>query len=121
MKKTGTFEGLAYHEWVVEGRRFRLLRDLVYTDSSGRRWFVPKGQVINRKKIPRCIRRWVADPFCAKMRRATAVMSYHATIRRFTSADVYRMFGEAMRTDGVPWRQRVLTIWGLRVFGGRWG
>lgn len=120
MKKGGYFEGLAYHEWTIEKREFRLLRDLVFIDTSGARWCVPKGAVIGRTKFPRCFRRWLADPFCAKMRRATAVHFYFSECRIASSAAVNRMFRQAMKADGVPWRQRVAVYWWLRSFGAQW-
>jgi hypothetical protein len=120
MNPVGRFEGLVYHEWINGGDEFRLLKDLSFIDHAGEIWKAPKGWTVNRNAIPTFVRFWVADPFCAKCRRATAVFSYHCKVRKKPSAQVYRMYDEAMRADGVPWRQRYFTICGLKLFGPKW-
>lgn len=121
MTPSGYFEGLVYHDWITEGRRFRLLKDLTFTDSSGKAWKVPRGFIVTRDNVPPFIQRWIADPFCARMRRATAVHAFFCHARSVPSAQVHRMFAEAMKADGVPWRQRFFVYWGLILFGDTWG
>lgn len=122
MRRSGSFSGLVYHEWLDDKNKIKTLATLTYFDRKGRAWTVPKGTVVDRRsEIPRCLRRWVADPFCAKMRRSTVVHSHFSKTRVFPSAAVHRMYFEAMKTDGVPRRQRIAVYWWLILFGPKWG
>lgn len=120
MIKPGHFEGIAYHDWIERGRRFRLVESMTFVDQRGFRWHVPRWFEVDRSHVPGFLQRWVADPFCRKMRRATAVHCFYSWHRSFHSSRVHRMYAEAMVTDGVPMRQWVPVYWGLVLFGEQW-
>lgn len=96
-----------------------MLKDLTYIDRSGKEWTAPRGFIVHKNFFPGILQRWVADPFCFKMRRATAVHCFFRMSHPEIGDDVDRMFIEAMQTDGVPYRQRLAIRFGLSIFGRR--
>lgn len=121
MIRAGAFDGVDYFDWSAGHESFRVLLPLAFIDHRGMRWEVPAGFMVDRSRIPAFLHRWVGDPFCRRMRRATALHCFYSWQRGVGSGRVHRMFAEAALTDGVPRRQWVLTYWGLILFGDHWG
>lgn len=114
------FEGAVTTEWLNgNGRDMRLLSELRFTDSGGRTWIAPAGEVVNGASVPRLFWR-LMPPFVGKYRFASVVHDSACVHRPFNSKLAHRMFYEAMVASGVHSWQAWLMWLAVRVFGPRW-
>jgi hypothetical protein len=98
----GHFEGSVVADWINGGidRDMKLMQPFTFTDSSGKRWTVPVGVVVNGASIPQAL--WsLHDPYIGPYRRASVIHDYYCT-PPYTEPDqrVHRMFYEAALAGG---------------------
>lgn len=103
-----------------DGVNFSLLADFRYLDPKDTTWLVPNGQKVNGASIPRPLWSIVGSPWTGKYRRAAVVHDYFFWRRKFASADIHRVFYDAMITDGVSVIQAKLMYWAVVRFNPRW-
>ena len=63
MSKT-KFIGEVEARWLSDGRKMRLLKDIIFIDSKNREWKAPAGSVIDGASIPRELRAMTGSPYC---------------------------------------------------------
>lgn len=115
------FEGHVTTEWLNDnGRDMRLLSELRFTDSAGRTWVAPAGEVVNGASVPQFLWR-LCPPFTGKYRLASVVHDAACSRKPYCSKLAHRMFREACIASGVPSWQAWLMWAAVRVFGPRWG
>lgn len=118
------FEGEVRTEWLHhEGadRKMKLLEEFAFVDDNGVRWVAPVGSVVDGASIPEIL--WNAatgTPFVGDYRRATVLHDVACQERTRTSADVHRMFFDAMITDGVAYLRATKMYTAVRLFGPHW-
>jgi hypothetical protein len=108
-----------------DGRRMRLDRELAYTDPSGRVWTVPAGYIYDGATIPRSLWSVVGGPFEGRYRTAALFHDIecekgHWGICLVPSAEVHRMFYNAMRCSGVSEEQADLMWTAVDRYGPKW-
>ena|SRR3990167_9548782 len=121
MTRYGRFIGTVQTEWLHErgkDRQMRLLRDFFFVDRRGIMWSAPAGSIVDGASIPRVFWR-LCDPFIGDYRQASVVHDVACQRREHASADVHRMFYEAMRAGGVRPVQAFLMWAAVRLFGPR--
>lgn len=89
------FAGALRTEFLADGRRMRVLEDVVYTDAAGRAWIVAAGFVTDGASIPDVLWGIVGSPFTGKYR--VAAVFHDAAYQRLgvAKADADRMLREA--------------------------
>jgi hypothetical protein len=118
------YEGEVRVEWlrhVGEDRSMKLLEEFAFVDDRGVRWVAPAGSVIDGASIPEML--WSAangTPYVGDYRRATVLHDVACVERNRPSADVHRMFYDAMITDGVSKARALKMYTAVRLFGPHW-
>lgn len=118
------FEGEVRVEWLRHGgedRMMKLLEEFVFVDDRGVRWVAPAGSIIDGASIPEML--WSATngtPYVGDYRRATVLHDVACVERTRPSADVHRMFYDAMVTDGVGIARAIKMYTAVRLFGPHW-
>lgn len=106
--------------WLSDGRKMKLLKDVVFIDTNDHHWLAPAGSVIDGASIPREMWALTGSPFVGKYRRASVIHDVACVERTQTHEAVHRMFYEAMLRDGVAkGKARVMYI-AVRDLGPRW-
>ena len=120
----GQFEGEVKTEWLRHAgadRTMRLLEEFAFVDDREVRWVAPASSIIDGASIPEML--WSSmhgTPFVGDYRRATVLHDVACQERTRPSADVHRMFYDAMIADGVS-RGRALKMYtAVRLFGPHW-
>jgi len=118
------FEGEVRVEWlhhVGEDRAMKLLDEFAFVDDRGVRWVAPVGSIIDGASIPEML--WSSangTPYVGDYRRATVLHDVACVERTRPSADVHRMFYDAMVTDGVASFRALKMYTAVRLFGPHW-
>ena len=118
------YEGEVRVEWLRHGgedRMMKLLEEFAFVDDNGVRWVAPAGSIIDGASIPEML--WSAangTPFVGDYRRATVLHDVACQERNRPSADVHRMFYDAMITDGVAKMRAIKMYTAVRLFGPHW-
>lgn len=118
------YEGEVRVEWLRHGgedRMMKLLEEFAFVDDKGVRWVAPASSIIDGASIPAML--WSAangTPFVGDYRRATVLHDVACQERTRPSADVHRMFYDAMITDGVTRGRAIKMYTAVRLFGPHW-
>jgi len=108
-------------EWIEnESRKMRLIEPVMFVDGNGLTWSADAGDIIDGASIPRLFWRATGSPFVGRFRRASVIHDVYCVTKTRPSADVHRMFAEAMTFDGVPRWKRKLMYYAVRLFGPKW-
>lgn len=122
----GTIQGLPLKVAMLpDGRRMKLIQEVTYTDPSGRMWTVPAGYIYDGATIPRSLWSVAGGPFEGKYRDAALFHDIecekgHWGICLVPSAEVHRMFYNAMRCSGVSADQANLMWTAVDKYGPKW-
>lgn len=108
-----------------DGLRVRVEEELTYTDPMGRVWTVPAGYISDGASIPKSLWSVVGGPFEGRYRVAALFHDIecekgHWGICQVPSAEIHRMFYNAMRCSGVPDDQARLLWTAVDKFGPKW-
>jgi hypothetical protein len=106
-------------EWLDDGRTMRLLADVSFVDSSGRRWDALAGDEVDGASIPRFFWRFIGSPFVGKYRRASVIHDIFCKSKSVPSPKVHQVFWEMMRHDGTSLFKAWQMWLAVRVFGPR--
>ena len=121
-----TFEGDVETKWLVHGhhdRDMKLIKPFTFIDKNGRKWTAPRDFEVDGASIPRPLWATFGSPYVGDFRRASVVHDYYCKPEHHdgaTSAEVHRMFYEAMLCDGVNPVKAWTMYQGVRVGGPRW-
>lgn len=103
-----------------DGRTITLLEPLSYTDSSGRRWLVPTGSVVDGASIPQWLWSVAGGPLEGKYRDASVIHDYYCDKRNRRAIDVHNVFYDAMLASGVNERRAWMMHQMVVRFGPTW-
>ena len=116
----GSFSGPIDVRLNKDGRTITLLEPLVYTDSSGRRWLVPTGTVVDGASIPQWLWSVAGGPLEGRYRDASVIHDHYCDKRNRPAFDVHKVFYDAMLTSGVN-KSRARIMYEMVVrFGPTW-
>jgi hypothetical protein len=122
MSNHGSFSGNPKTEWLLgsdgSDRDMSLIEDFWYIDPKGKKWFAPRGSVINGASIPRPLWATVGSPYTDDYRRASIVHDVACDDPNVKRKDADEMFYEACLAGGCSYLQAKLLYWGVRV--GAW-
>jgi len=110
-------------EFSESGDSVTLLHDVLYSDPRGRIWRAPKGAVVDGASIPRWARVAIGPPMRGRYMLASIMHDVYCDMGpsgQTSSAEVHRMFYDAMRTSGVPAFKAWIMWMGVRIGGPRW-
>ena len=116
----GNFLGPVHTAWMPNGRDMLVEYNLIYIDSTGKKWVAPGGSIVNGASIPRLLWRAIGSPFVGKYRRASVIHDVYCDIKTRPWKDVHRCFLEMMETDGVSRIKRRVMFMAVWAFGPRW-
>ncbi len=97
----GSYSGPIDTRWENDGLNMVLLNELRYTDPYGEVWVAPAGSHVNGASIPRAFWSIIGGPFEGKYRNASVLHDVAYDEQKKPSAEVDRMFYNAMRCSGV--------------------
>jgi hypothetical protein len=101
-------------------RDFILLERFRYLDPQGVTWLVPRGTVVNGASIPQPLWSIIGGPWDGPYRRASVIHDYFFRQKKYESAEVHRVFYDAMRTDNVNEVKAKLMYYAVVRFNRRW-
>lgn len=114
------FIGDVEARWLKDGRKMRLLKEVVFIDSKDREWKAPEGSVIDGASIPRELWSMMGSPFVGRYRRASVIHDVGCDERTQPHELVHYMFYEAMLCDGVAKSKAKLMYVAVRDLGPKW-
>lgn len=121
-----SFKGDVETKWLIHGnhdRDMKLLKDFVFIDDNNRKWKAPMGFDVDGASIPRPLWTAFGSPYVGRYRRASVIHDYYckdAQHHLATSAQVHRMFYEAMLCDNVNPIKAWTMYQGVKLGGPRW-
>jgi hypothetical protein len=95
----------------------RTVKPFGFVDSSGRKWVVPAGAIVDGASIPSLFWSIIGGPFEGKYRNASVIHDYYCDVRTRPWRDTDRVFFEAMRASGVSERE-AKALYMAVVYGG---
>lgn len=117
----GQFSGNPKTEWLAQppnDRDMKLLEDFWYDDPKGRRWFAPKGSIVNGASIPQELWSTVGSPYTNNYRRASIVHDVACSDPTIKRSEADEMFYYACCAGGCSFIQAKILYAGVRV--GAW-
>ena len=100
-----------------DGRHMRIVKPFGFVDSSGRKWVVPAGAIVDGASIPQMFWSVTGGPFEGKYRNASVVHDYYCDVRTRSWRNTDRVFHEAMLASGVSEREAKVMYMAV-VYGG---
>jgi hypothetical protein len=116
----GRFSNPISATWGSDGRRMKLLADVIYKDSAGLEWPVPAGWEVDGASIPPAAWSFIGGPFEGKYRDASVIHDYYCDKKSRPWQAVHLVFHDAMLCCGVKQGQARLMYGAVYVFGPRW-
>lgn len=118
----GQFSNTVKTEWLEDDpRKMRLLEDVVFTDSKGKKWVAQAYSVVDGASIPEFLWEEVGSPFVGLYRRASVIHDVYCGNHMRPHEDVHRCFYEMMIADGVSEAKAKIMYAGVRFGGPKWG
>ena len=106
---------------LADGKRMKLLCEVIYTDPQGKAWTAPKDFVSDGASIPRAFWSVVGGPWDGAYRNAAIVHAQYCDTESEPSHAVHRMFYFACRAAGVGEIKAKVLYAAVRIGGPRWG
>ncbi len=114
------FIGDVLTKWSIDGRHMELLGPFEFVQSSGRRWPVPAGTIVDGASIPQVFWSIIGGPFEGQYRAPSVIHDYYCDTRTRKYADVHRIFYEGMLVAGVSASKAWLMYRAVATFGPKW-
>nr|WP_314464307.1 DUF1353 domain-containing protein [uncultured Novosphingobium sp.] len=103
-----------------DGRKLKLLTNLIYIEEDGHDWPVPKDWIVDGASIPRVFWSIIGSPLVGKYRNASIIHDYYCDTRSHPWRETHRMFYEAMRCSGTGEAKAKVMYYAVYRFGPRW-
>jgi hypothetical protein len=116
----GRYEGTVQAEWLVDGRKMRLLADFGYWDPNEVKWTALTGSVVDGASIPQFAWSLIGGPFEGKYRDASVIHDVACDEKSRPWDAVHLVFYEAMLTSGVKTVLAKIMYAAVYHFGPRW-
>jgi len=102
-------------------RRVKLLEDLIFIDSKGKKWTSPKGSVVDGATIPEVFQGFIGTPYGGQYVLASVIHDIAYDEKKESWQDVHQAFYDAMLASGVEARKASLMYIAVYEASSRWG
>jgi hypothetical protein len=116
----GSFIGDAVLKLLPNGKDMEVIELFGFVDSSGARWEVPKGTVVDGASIPRALWSIVGSPFTGKYRKASVIHDYFCETMSRPWQDVHKVFFDAQLAEGNSEYHAKVLYGAVYAWGPRW-
>lgn len=117
----GTFIGNFNFQALGDGRKIKLLNEIIFIDFKGKKWIAPKGHIVDGASIPRNLWSIIGSPLVGKYRIASVIHDVACDGKTQSWQATHRVFYEAMLASGVTKRKAEKMYTAVYNFGPRWG
>lgn len=115
------FSNTVKSEWLEDDpRKMRILEDVVFTDSKGRKWIALEQSIVDGASIPRFFWRVIGSPFVGFYRRPSVIHDVYCVNQLRPAQEVHDCFLEMMLADGVTEKKAATMYNAVNSFGPRW-
>ena len=101
--------------------RVRLLEELVFIDSHGKKWTAPKGYVVDGATIPKIFQDFIGTPYGGQYVLASVIHDVAYDEKKESWQNVHQVFYDAMLASGVEARKASLMYMAVYEASSRWG
>ena len=101
--------------------RVRLLEELVFIDSHGKKWTAPKGYVVDGATIPEFFQDFIGTPYGGQYVLASVIHDVAYDEKKASWQEVHQVFYDAMLASGVEARKASLMYMAVYEGSSRWG
>ena len=101
--------------------RVRLLEDLVFIDTKGKKWTAPKGHVVDGATIPKVFQSMIGTPYGGEYVLASVIHDVAYDEKKESWEEVHRAFYDAMLASGVEANKASLMYIAVYEGSERWG
>lgn len=119
--KYGRFIGSFDFRALEDGRKLKLLNDLVFIDPKGKKWVAPKGYTVDGASIPRPLWSLIGSPLVGKYRIASVIHDVACEEKKRPWREVHKVFHYAMLASGVSSKRASIMYNAVYEGGPRWG
>jgi len=115
------FIGRVITQWLsLESRKMLLTEAFSFVDAHGVIWTAPAGSIIDGASIPRVFWLFIGSPFYGHYRRVSVIHDVYCATKSRPHKQVYRMFYDAIRADGVSKIKAKTMYMALKIGAPRW-
>ena len=104
-----------------KSNRVRLLEDLIFIDSQGKKWTAPKGHVVDGATIPKAFQSMIGTPYGGEYVLASVIHDVAYDQKKETWQEVHRVFYDALLASGVEANKASLMYVAVYEASQRWG
>jgi hypothetical protein len=101
--------------------RVKLLEDLVFIDSKGKKWTAPKGHLVDGATIPEFFQSFIGTPYGGAYVLASVIHDVAIDEKKEPWQEVHRVFYDAMLASGVEPQKASLMYMAVYEVAPRWG
>lgn len=116
----GRFVGSFDSRALEDGRKLKLLKNLVFIDPQGKKWIASKGRIVDGASIPRFFWSLIGGPLTGKYRMASVIHDVACDKKEEKWFEVHRVFYQAMLASGVSKSKALIMYFAVKNFGPRW-
>jgi hypothetical protein len=102
-------------------RRVKLLENLIFTDSKGKKWIANKGHVVDGATIPKFFQSFIGTPYGGQYVLASVIHDVAYDEKKESWQEVHRVFYDAMLASGVEARKASIMYMAVYEGAPRWG
>jgi len=102
-------------------RRVKLLEDLIFIDSKGKKWTAKKGHVVDGATIPEFFQGFIGTPYGGQYVLASVIHDVAYDEKKESWQDVHQAFYDAMLASGVEAKKASLMYIAVYEASERWG
>ncbi|HHD75589.1 MAG TPA: DUF1353 domain-containing protein [Campylobacterales bacterium] len=104
-----------------KSNRVRLLEDLIFIDSTGKKWTSPKGSVVDGATIPKAFQGIIGTPYGGEYVLASVIHDVAYDEKKESWEEVHRGFYDALLASGVEANKASLMYMAVYEGSERWG
>ena len=104
-----------------KSNRVRLLEDLIFIDSKGKKWTSPKGSVVDGATIPKAFQGIIGTPYGGEYVLASVIHDVAYDEKKESWEEVHRAFYDALLASGVEANKASLMYVAVYEGSSRWG
>jgi len=104
-----------------KSNRVRLLEDLIFIDTKGKKWTSPKGSVVDGATIPRAFQGIMGTPYGGEYVLASVIHDVAYDEKKESWEEVHRAFYDALLASGVEANKASLMYMAVYEGSSRWG
>lgn len=101
--------------------RVRLLEDLIFIDSQGKKWTSPKGSIVDGATIPKAFQGMIGTPYGGEYVLASVIHDVAYDEKTASWEEVHRGFHDALLASGVEANKASLMYIAVYEASQRWG